>query len=473
MELLPRYTARVVSGAIRVAGAGQASSLPGKIVNKLYPGYLGDHARRLTDGMAIITGTNGKTTTANMAARMLHDAGRPVVHNAEGANLLSGIATAFSREPHARFALLEVDEAVAPIVAKRLCRPDVVVLTNLFRDQLDRYGEVDRLAEGWAAMFAGLGGARLVANADDPLVAHVALRSGLPVCFFGVEGAGADARHEVSDVTVCPECAAMLVYERRWLSQLGEYRCPSCGFGRPPRDLWAGLSAGGEDAPGAPEGSARPPGGPASGPQVEPDPGAACGTAAAELHGRIEAALFLRIPGLHNVYNALGALGLGLELGLDVPQALASLGRYQPVFGRWSCVRRGPTRVQVNLAKNPAGMNQSLRTLGAVEGPKALVFILNDNIADGRDISWIWDIDMEELLPDADALLTTGTRKHEMALRLKYAGVPPEKIRTLPTLAAALSALEAEGHGTIYVLPTYTALKEVRQALSGWEVVEA
>jgi UDP-N-acetylmuramyl tripeptide synthase len=266
------------------------------------------------------------------------------------------------------------------------------------------------------------------------------LRSGLPVCFFGVEGAVADARHEVSDVTVCPECAAMLVYERRWLSQLGEYRCPSCAFGRPPRDLWAELSA---DA------------------------------TTTALHGRIEAGLDVRIPGLHNIYNALGALGLALELGLDVPPALASLGRYQPVFGRWSCVRRGSTRVQVNLAKNPAGMNQSLRTLCAVDGPKALVFILNDNIADGRDISWIWDIDMEELLPDADAVLTTGTRRHEMALRLKYAGVPQETIRTLPSLAAALRTLEAEGHEAIYVLPTYTALKEVRQTLGGWEVVEA
>jgi UDP-N-acetylmuramyl tripeptide synthase len=297
-------------------------------------------------------------------------------------------------------------------------------------------------------MVAELRATHLVANADDPLVAHVAQRSGLPVSYFGVENAAADARHEVSDVTVCPECAAMLDYERRWLSQLGEYRCGHCGFRRPPRDIWADVA--GDDASPA-----------------------ARGTAAAHLHGLIEAPLSLRIPGLHNVYNALGALELALELGLNAPQSLASLARYQPVFGRWSCVRRGATRVQVNLAKNPAGMNQSLRTLGAVPGSKALVFILNDNIADGRDISWIWDIDMEDLLPSAEAIVATGTRKHEMALRLKYAGVQASAIRTAPTLAAALAMLQGRGHHAIYVLPTYTALKEVRSTLRGWEEVSA
>jgi len=484
MELLPRYTARAVSSAIRMAGAGQASSLPGKVVNKAFPGYLSSHARRLTDGMALITGTNGKTTTANMAARMLRDARRHIVHNAEGANLLSGIATAFAREPDARFALLEVDEAVAPHVVRRLRHPDVIVLTNLFRDQHDRYGEVDRLAQGWATMFRELGGTTLVANADDPLVAHVALQSGLPTLFFGVENAAADARHEVSDVTVCPRCATMLEYDRRWLSQLGEYRCGGCGCARPPRDLWADIATAGADVacaadvtPAAGEADMTTPAADAAAvaaPTVAPAAGAAGPAGApAWLHGRIEAPLSLRIPGLHNVYNALGALGLALELGLDATGALASLGRYQPVFGRWSCVRRGATRVQVNLAKNPAGMNQSLRTLRSVPGAKALVFILNDNIADGRDISWIWDIDMEDLLPEADAILTTGTRKHEMALRLKYAGVPTSKIRAMPSLQAALDVLQRDGHQAIYVLPTYTALKEVRATLRDWEAVRA
>ena len=441
MELLPRLTARSVAAAVRLSGAGQASSMPGKVANVLFPGYLASHARRLTDGLAVVTGTNGKTTTANMTARALTDAGREVVHNSEGANLLSGIATAFARRPSARLALLEIDEAVVPSALTRLGQPRVMVLMNLFRDQLDRYGEVDRLAAGWLAALRGLGSTVLVANADDPLVTWVAQESGCETVFFGVEVLDGRADHEVSDVTICPRCATMLEYASRWLSQLGEYRCPSCGFARPPRDL-----------------EAR-------------DIGTVDGRAQARLAGVIAGELRLRMPGLHNVYNALGALALTRQLGVEPATALASLAAYQPVFGRWSLVRRGDTTVQVNLVKNPAGMNQTLRALREVPGDKALVFVLNDNIADGRDISWIWDVDMEELLPDAGLVVTTGTRKHEMALRLSYAGVQDRTLESVDSLAAALQLAAGRHAGSVYLLPTYTALKEVRRTLAGWEVV--
>jgi lipid II isoglutaminyl synthase (glutamine-hydrolysing) len=441
MELLPRLTARSVAAAVRLSGAGQASSMPGKVVNALFPGYLASHARRLTEGLAVVTGTNGKTTTANMAARALADAGRDIVHNSEGANLLSGIATAFARRPDARLALLEIDEAIVPSALARLGTPRVVVLMNLFRDQLDRYGEVDRLAAGWLAALRGLSSTVLIANADDPLVTWVAQESGCETVFFGVEVLDGRADHEVSDVTICPRCATMLEYTSRWLSQLGDYRCPSCGFARPPRDLEArGVST------------------------VE-------GHAEAQLAGVVAGKLRLRMPGLHNIYNALGTLALAQRLGVKPASALESLAAYQPVFGRWSLARRGDTAVQVNLVKNPAGMNQTLRALREVPGEKALVFVLNDNIADGRDISWIWDVDMEELLPSAGLVVTSGTRKHEMALRLSYAGVPDETLASVDSVAAALS-LAAERHArSVYLLPTYTALKEVRGALRGWEVV--
>jgi UDP-N-acetylmuramyl tripeptide synthase len=444
MELLPRLVVRTVTAAIKLAGAGQASSLPGKVANLLFPGYLHAHARRLSQGLAVVTGTNGKTTTANMAALVLRDAGRQLVHNSEGANLLSGIATAFAREPHAGCALLEVDEAIAPLAVRRLRPPAAIVLTNLFRDQLDRYGEVDRLAGAWLEMLAALPHTALVANADDPLVAHVALASGRDVTFFGVEGAGGGADREVSDVTVCPRCAAMLQYSQRWLSQLGDYRCPSCDFARPPRHLWA-------DAAG--------------------QTGDADGSVCVPLGGEAEGELTLRVPGVHNVYNALGAVALTRRLGVPVEAALVSLARYQPVFGRWNRVRKGSMSVQINLAKNPAGMNQSLRTVRAVPGDKALVFILNDRIADGRDISWIWDIDVEDLLPEAQVIVTTGTRRREMALRLKYAGVPTDRIQTSESLSAALELLERRRVHTVYLLPTYTALKEVRRTLAAWEAV--
>ena len=434
----------MLAGVIKLLRAGQASSMPGKITNRLFPGYLHAHAARLVDGLAIISGTNGKTTTANMTALALHHAGRHVVHNAEGANLFSGIATAFAREPHAAFGLLEIDEAIVPLAVRRLRPPVAFVLTNLFRDQLDRYGEVDRLATGWQEMLRELPDTTVIANADDPLVAWVAQESGRPAIFFGVDGLIGGAGSEVSDVTVCPRCATMLQYTSRWLSQLGDYHCPGCGFARPKRDLWA------------------------AGDRLTTQAG---GGVHVPLGGSVEATLTLRVPGLHTVYDALGALALSQRLDVPTDQALAALALYQPVFGRWSQVRRGQTVLQVNLAKNPAGMNQTLRTVGAVPGRKALVFILNDNIADGRDISWIWDIDMEDLLPEADAIITSGTRRHEMALRLKYAGVPPERLQTTPSLEAALELLRRQGHHSIYVLPTYTALKEVRRTLAGWEAV--
>ena len=416
MELFPRATASFIARAIRLTGAGQGSSLPGKVTNALFPGFLHAHAQTLSDGVAIVTGTNGKTTTANMAARVLRDAGRDFVHNAEGANLLSGIASAFARRPHARFALLEIDEAIVPPAVERLGAPRVVTLINLFRDQLDRYGEVDRLADGWLAALRDLDGTMLVANADDPLVTHVALESGLPTVFFGVEIEGGGPSSEVSDVTVCPRCTTMLSYTSRWLSQLGDYSCASCGFARPARDLWAS----------APRATAT---------GIEATLGGPLG----------DGTLALRVPGLHNVYNALGALATTRELGIDLDLAIPSLARYQPVFGRWSLVRRGETTVQVNLVKNPAGMNQTLRALRDVPGDKALVFVLNDNIADGRDISWIWDVDMEELLPDADVVVTVGTRRREMALRLDYAGVQGDRLVTAASVGEALGLLAQRG----------------------------
>ena len=445
METLPRATAGIISTAIRAAGAGQASSLPGKVVNRLFPGYLSAHAARLPEGMVVVTGTNGKTTTANMAAAVLRRAGRDFVHNAEGANLFSGIATAFARAPAAPFALLEIDEAIVPPAVTRLRAPRAMVLTNLFRDQLDRYGEVDRLAEGWSHTLAPLRDTVLVANADDPLIAHVALSSGLPTIFFGVEVTDDRAGHEVSDVALCPRCATRLDYTSRWLSQLGDYACGGCDFKRPERDLAAGdigVSAAGE-------------------------------LLTAGLSGRLGTGeLRLHVPGVHNVYNALGALALALNLGVDLKTALVALETYRPVFGRWNLLRRGDSTVQVNLSKNPAGMNQTLRSLRESPGDKALIFVLNDHIADGRDVSWIWDVDMEELLPRAQIVVTTGSRRHEMALRLLYAGLDDQRLVTVPSVGAALGLLAERGAHSIYLLPTYTALKEVRGALSDWQAVD-
>ncbi len=434
--------ARGAAAAIRVTGSGRGSTLPGKVANLVSASFLHDRAAELPDGFVLVTGTNGKTTTAAMAAHVLRARGRSLVHNVEGANLLSGIASAFAAQGRAPFALLEADEAIVPRAVAALGTPRVVVLTNLFRDQLDRYGEVDRLAEGWLEALRALDGTVLVANADDPLVAHVAHEAGLETVYFGIDPGETTASvpdREVSDAVVCPSCGGLLAYEARWLSQFGRYECARCSFARPARDLEAGDIVLGSAGVAA----------------------ALRDTSSAE-----RLTLRLAVPGMHSVYNALGACALVARLGVTLPTALADLASYRPVFGRASSYTYRDATVRVSLVKNPAGMNQTLRTLAALPGDRALVFVLNDNIADGRDISWIWDADLESLLPLAGTVVACGRREAGMALRLKYAGVEEERLFSTAHLADGLALALARGHRDIDVLPTYTALEEVRVTLA-------
>jgi UDP-N-acetylmuramyl tripeptide synthase len=435
--------ARGAAAAIRVTGSGRGSTLPGKIANLVSASFLRDRARELPEGFVLVTGTNGKTTTAAMAAHVLRARGRSLVHNVEGANLLSGIASAFAAQERAPFALLEADEAIVPRATAALGTPRVVVLTNLFRDQLDRYGEVDRLAEGWLDALGRLEDTVLVANADDPLVAHVARGSGLETLYFGIEPGETTASvpdREVSDAVVCPSCGGLLTYGARWLSQFGQYACAQCGFSRPPRDLEArdiALRSAGVDA----------------GVLSSSSPGEAF-------------TLSLALPGMHSVYNALGACALLGRIDVPLQTALADLTSYRPVFGRTSSYPYRGATVRVSLVKNPAGMNQTLRTLAALRDDSALVFVLNDNVADGRDISWIWDADLESLLPPSRTVVACGQREAGMALRLKYAGVDQQRLFSTARLEDGLALALARGHRDIDVLPTYTALEEVRVTLA-------
>jgi len=435
--------ARGAATAIKATGSGRGSTLPGKVANLISASFLRERAAELPEGFVLVTGTNGKTTTAAMAAHILRAQGRSLVHNVEGANLLSGIASAFAAQGRASLGLLEADEAIVPRAVAALGTPRVVVLTNLFRDQLDRYGEVDRLAEGWLDALRRLEGTVLIANADDPLVAQVARSSGLETLYFGLqpgETAASVPDREVSDAVVCPACGELLVYRTRWLSQIGDYGCEHCDFGRPERGLEAHdllLSSARVTCVVH-----------SSSPQEE------------------RCQLSLAVPGMHSVYNALGACGLVGRLGVPLPAALAGLSTYRPVFGRASSYDYRGATVRVSLVKNPAGMNQTLRTLAALRGDRALVFVLNDNIADGRDISWIWDADLESLLPPARTVVACGRREAGMALRLKYAGVGEERLLSTARLEDGLTLALERGHREIDVLPTYTALEEVRVTLA-------
>ncbi|MDP9294437.1 MAG: MurT ligase domain-containing protein, partial [Actinomycetota bacterium] len=400
-------------------------------------------------GSVIVSATNGKTTTAGMLAAAMSAAGRPPVHNRAGSNMTWGVATALL-EQSGDEGLFEVDEAWLPRVAAEL-EPRLVVLGNLFRDQLDRYGELERLADDWAQFVAARSGAtEFVLNADDPLIADLGRDRDLSrrpgVAYFGIEDpsqALPELQHAF-DAKHCRRCGSPYAYERAFVGHLGHYACPNCGADRPSPDV-AAVAVELEGMRGSrvtvrtPEGDA-------------------------ELH--------LPLPGLYNVYNALAALTAALRLGLPLERTIAALESMEAVFGRVETIEVEGVPVSILLIKNPAGANEVLRTLlleagSDGEGPGLDLWIaLNDRIADGRDVSWVWDADFELLAGHVRRAVCAGTRAPEMAVRLKYAGIPPEAIEVEEDIERSLDSAVAVSSGPLFALPTYTALLELRTLLA-------
>jgi UDP-N-acetylmuramyl tripeptide synthase len=428
--------ARLVARLSRLVGAGAGMTVPGKLLSKLDPGAVDRLAARLPAGSAVVSATNGKTTTAAMAAEILRPRHR-LAHNRSGANLVSGIASTLLAAGDAELGLLEVDEGALPEVLRRV-RPRAVCLGNLFRDQLDRYGELELIAERWRDAVAELpAGTVLVLNGDDPLVA--ALGSGV---VFGLDDprlARPSLQH-AADSKYCIRCGTPYDYAAAYVGHLGDYRCPRCGHRRPSLDVCAreielhGLER-------------------AAFQLVTPD-----GTR------RVELAL----PGLYNVYNALGAASLARALGASLDEIVDGLSRFSAAFGRFERIPVGDKRLLLLLIKNPAGANEAVRTLVDGGPPRVAVVALNDEIADGRDVSWIWDVDFEPLLAGLETLVATGGRAAELALRFKYGGLDPARIVVQPDLAAAVDgALElTPSGGELVVLPTYTAMLALQRLVA-------
>ncbi len=432
--------ARAAAGLSRLAGTGGGTTLPGKLLWKLDPSAVDRLAARLPRGSALVSATNGKTTTAAMAAGILEPSVR-LAHNRAGANLVSGVASALVAARDAELGLFEVDEAALPEVARRVA-PRAVSLGNLFRDQLDRYGELELVAGRWREMARGLPmGALLVANGDDPQLGEIATeRPGSVV--FGVD----DPRHaspelqHAADSKWCVRCGTPYAYAAAYIGHLGDYRCPACGHARPPLDVVAReIELNGLESVSfrleTPEGSAR----------VE-----------------------LQVPGLYNVYNALAAASLARGLGSSSEDIVAGLQGFAAAFGRFERIQLDERSLLVLLIKNPAGANEVVRTLVAGGSPRLLLVALNDEIADGRDVSWIWDVDFEPLLDGLERLIATGERAAELALRFKYAGLPEHSIEVVPSLEAALDrGLELTSPGDeLIALPTYTAMLALRDLVS-------
>jgi UDP-N-acetylmuramyl tripeptide synthase len=448
--------ARAVATLARLRGGG-GTSAPGKVLLGLDGDAIGAIGARLRRGSVLVSATNGKTTTTAMAAGILEQAGVPLVHNAAGANMASGIATALLTATRPRGAiagelgLFEVDELWLDAVTAQL-RPRVILLGNLFRDQLDRYGELETIAERWANDVTA---EQLVLNADDPLIADLGRdRSG--VLYFGVEddslalpgmAHAADAKH-------CRRCGTPYVFDAVYLGHLGHYHCPTCGQRRPAPTVIAGdvVLQGVRSASftlQTPEGRSP---------------------------------VRLALPGLYNVYNALAAAALATALRVPLASIVAGLQSTKAAFGRAESVmlhsrRRSngasaparPAReLRILLVKNPAGTNEVLRTLVLEPGEHDVLGVLNDKIADGRDISWIWDADFELLAGRIRSFTCSGSRAAELAVRMKYAGVQPARIHVQPELRVALDAAAAEQPDAVaplYALPTYTAMLSLRELL--------
>jgi lipid II isoglutaminyl synthase (glutamine-hydrolysing) len=434
--------ARAARVASRRAGKG-GTTVAGRVLLKLDPDAIAQLSRRLGRGSVLVSATNGKTTTSTMLAAILGQAAIPLVHNRAGSNMHWGVATALldAGRSDDELGLFEVDEAWLPAVADSV-EPRLVLLSNLFRDQLDRYGELELLAERWAATVARHAAhTRFALNADDPLVADLG-RSIDNVVYFGVDDdsqALPELQH-AADSKHCRNCGHAYVYDAVYLGHLGRYHCPNCGRRRPEpvvvaRKVVLHGMTGSEIELETPAGST---------------------------------AIKLKLPGLYNVYNALAAATAALELGATLAHVRIGLEGFGGAFGRVERIPVNGREVLILLVKNPAGANEVLRTLTLEDGQLDLWLALNDGIADGRDVSWIWDADYELLAGRVGSVTCSGTRAEEMALRLKYAGIDAHPAIDR-NLGASLDAAVARGERArpLYALPTYTALLELRDELAG------
>ena len=428
LALIANAAGKLTREGLRATGRG-ATTLPGLVALTVDPNFIGALSATLAHGVACVSGTNGKTTTARMLADISRTAGWDPIHNRSGSNLDRGVAAAllahssWSGETRGNFGLFEIDEASLPSAVGRL-RPRVVVVTNLFRDQMDRYFELDTLAKKIGDALAGLpGDTTLVLNADDPLVAYLALRRDAKTIFFGVDDpdVGGIVPQAISDATRCPRCKQPLKYARVVLAHVGDWSCPSCGLTRPPRDVAA-----------------------------------------------TKVTLGVPIPGLYNAYNALAALAAARALDLGLAEAIRALASFRPAFGRLETIQHRGRTLRLVLVKNPAGFNAAIGALLETGRTPRLLAALSDRDADGRDVSWIWDADFEALAPSVEHAVITGIRGRDLALRFKYAGLAKERLEVVDDWGAAIeraTTLAPQG-GEVVVLATYTAMQALRAVLA-------
>ena len=448
MQLLDRVrlglavgTAKMVTGVVRSLRLGAASVLPGEISRRLHSRLLPLLFEQVSKGVILVVGTNGKTTTSLLLEQILSDCGFKVVHNSSGANLINGLITALlssadiTGKISADYAILEVDENILPLVLKD-CQPQYILALNLFRDQLDRYGEVDTIARRWQEAISPLPkNTTIVLNADDPTLSSLGQQLEQQVLYFGLDEPElylAEIPHAVDSI-YCPRCGHLLDYQGVYLSHLGDYHCPSCGFEKS---------------------------------QI---------TLKSQDHPQI-------LIGVYNKYNTLAASVLTQKIGISTEAIFKTIGNFKAAFGRAEELEIDQKQVRILLSKNPVGMNETIRAVNDIKkqgkSPVTLL-VLNDRIPDGTDVSWIWDVDTEELVKLGGTLIVSGDRVYDMALRLTYSSEEIEPERTNFELVVKENLPEAidtalthtKTAETLHIIPTYSAMLEVREVLVGRKIL--
>ena len=440
LAILLGRAVRLVSRLVHRGG----TDMPGRLALKLCPELLSVLAKDVKS--VAITGTNGKTTSARMIEQAFSDLGLNYMANRSGANLISGVTTEFlmnatlSGRPRKDYAVIECDEAAAAGVFRQL-RPRVVVVTNLFRDQLDRYGEVTHTLSNIRRALQDVPEAVLCLNADCSLTASLAGDLPNRIAWYGVNEGAVPSRPvpELSDATHCIRCQTAYEYRYVTYGHLGGFRCPKCGYARPTPD-YAVTAVTAQRADGS--------------------------ELVLDARGQ-SYEVRVNLPALYNVYNAAGAVAAVSEMGFAPEHAIRALASFRCGFGRMEQFRLGRAGARMMLVKNPAGCDQVLEFLQEIREPFVLVACLNDRAADGRDISWIWDAHFEllsQLGRRLERIVVSGDRAADLAVRVKYAGVPAERIREQRDYEALVRELETE-ELPIFLMPTYTAMLELRQAV--------
>ncbi|MEH2249933.1 Mur ligase family protein [Nostoc sp.] len=426
--------AKSVTFIVRSLRLGAASVLPGSIARRIEPRLLELLSQQVKNGVILIAGTNGKTTTALLLCTILERKGYRIAHNSTGANLENGLMSALLESTNllgtlnVDYAILEVDENIVPRVLTPL-QPQIILCLNLFRDQLDRYGEVDTISKRWTKVISTLPVETVVIpNADDPTLSNLGQQLPQRVLFFGLNEPEnyLEAIPHAVDSIYCPRCGHSLDYKGVYLSHLGDFTCPKCGFSKSKPTLesseWSQI-----------------------------------------------------LVGLYNKYNTLAAATAALELGVDEPTIRDTINNFQAAFGRAEDLVINGKRVRILLSKNPVGTNETIRVV-TQSTDKTTLLVLNDRTPDGTDVSWIWDVDTEKLVERGGTLVVSGDRVYDLALRLRYSQKSPESNLNLiveeDLRQAIATALEhTPENETLHILPTYSAMLEVREVLTGRKIL--